>query len=193
MQTLIGRSLLALAALSGCDDGKTASAPPAGRVVAIAPAADEGDTLCDPRPAGSAPPPLSLPPLADGAQPSMRGPLWVNLWATWCPPCVEELPLVRQLEAELKQAGSAARVQLVSVDATADAVQSFAAKHPEAQGSLRVADVGALEPWLPTIGLDTGATLPIHLFVDAHGKVACTRTGAIRASDLPRIRKLLTP
>ena len=26
----------------------------------------------------------------------------VNFWATWCPPCVEEIPLLNNLQAEMK-------------------------------------------------------------------------------------------
>lgn len=38
----------------------------------------------------------------------------VNFWATWCSPCVEELPLFERLKSE--HAGSKLRVILVSLD-----------------------------------------------------------------------------
>ena len=32
-------------------------------------------------------------------------PVFVNLWATWCPPCVAELESIRRLQEELSEAG----------------------------------------------------------------------------------------
>lgn len=145
---------------------------------------------------GTGLPDLRLDCLAGGKQVPLRAagpgvPMLVNLWATWCPPCIEELPRLKQLVEELNHGGTDISLQLVSVDTTAAAVEAFAAKHPEVAGSPRLADPMTLEAWLATIGLDKGATLPVHVFVGADGKVACARTGAVRESDLPAIKKLL--
>jgi len=185
------RALVALLLLVACDK-PAATGEPAARVVAVAPAAENArGELCDPRPAGSAPLRLTLPALAGDAAMDVTGPAWINVWATWCPPCVEELPLVRKLAAELARATPSVRLALVSVDDSDDAVRAFAEKHPEVRGSLRVRDLGALDAWLPSVGLDRSATLPLHLFVDAKGELVCTRTGAIGPDDLPRIEELL--
>ncbi|WP_028605905.1 TlpA family protein disulfide reductase [Ottowia thiooxydans] len=53
---------------------------------------------------------LSFPSHIDGAPPLLltpfRGkPLLVNFWATWCPPCVEELPLLNRFYNENKANG----------------------------------------------------------------------------------------
>jgi len=40
------------------------------------------------------------------AMAGLRGrPLLLNFWATWCPPCVEELPLLNQFHAEQRGSG----------------------------------------------------------------------------------------
>lgn len=65
-----------------------------------------------------APAPRALPALAlstlDGRSvslPTLRGrPLVINLWATWCPPCRRELPML------LEQAASAQGVRIVLAD-----------------------------------------------------------------------------
>ncbi|WP_168797484.1 TlpA family protein disulfide reductase [Neolewinella litorea] len=45
----------------------------------------------------------------------------INFWATWCKPCLEELPLLQQLNDE--RSGEALRVVLVSLDTEAGAIE----------------------------------------------------------------------
>jgi thiol-disulfide isomerase/thioredoxin len=88
----------------------------------------------------------------------------LNLWATWCQPCLREMPSLERLEARL---GPTLVVLAVSEDrGGADVVQPFLAKF----------DLAKL-----TIGLDPKSTgihtlqargLPTSLIVDADGKVA---------------------
>lgn len=53
----------------------------------------------------------------------------IHLWATWCPPCVEEFPLVVELERKYRDRGL--KVLLVSADSvnSLDAVQAFLDRH----------------------------------------------------------------
>ncbi|HXK12496.1 MAG TPA: TlpA disulfide reductase family protein [Vicinamibacteria bacterium] len=67
--------------------------------------------------AGSAAPPFRLPSLAGGALDlgSQRGKIVVlNFWATWCPPCVAEMPSLERLHRTLSPEGLA--VVTVSTD-----------------------------------------------------------------------------
>jgi thiol-disulfide isomerase/thioredoxin len=180
-----------LLVLSSCDTGKP-SAPLPSRVESVAARkSDESAAdFCDVAPAAASAPTFVLPS-TEGTPVEAGGPRWINVWATWCPPCTEELPRLSSFVTELARAGSPVTLQLLSVDSSASAVDSFAARHPEVRGTLRIADVSALEPWLAGLGLDKGATVPVHVFVAADGKVLCARTGAVRDSDLPAIKKLL--
>lgn len=50
-------------------------------------------------------PDVTLPCLGGGPDvdlASLRGPMVVNLWAQWCPPCREELPYYQQLHEEAR-------------------------------------------------------------------------------------------
>ena len=66
--------------------------------------------------------------LADGAGKlwslhGLRGrPVLVSFWATWCPPCVEEMPSLEDLARRL---GDQATVLAVSVDENWDAIRKF--------------------------------------------------------------------
>ena len=52
----------------------------------------------------------------------------LNLWATWCPPCVEEMPSMEKLYRELK--GEGFEILAVSIDESgAQDVQPFMQKH----------------------------------------------------------------
>jgi len=52
----------------------------------------------------------------------------LNIWATWCPPCVEEMPSMEKLYQELK--GEAFEILAVSIDVLgAKAVIPFMKKH----------------------------------------------------------------
>jgi thiol-disulfide isomerase/thioredoxin len=164
-------------------------------VVAVSQAKKQSDAheLCDVLKIPEQAPSFVYPTLL-GEAPAARARSWhwINVWATWCPPCTEELPLITRLRDTLKKEGLAVELSLISVDQTAEAVSTFAAKHPEVRGSLQVKDAAALEAWLPKIGLDSGATLPIHLFMDPQNRVRCARTGALKETDLGMLRKLLS-
>ena len=97
-------------------------------------------------------------------------PLLVNLWATWCAPCVVELPQLDQLAA--KRAGTL-RVITLSQDMGegADIAAFLAGKH-----------LSHLAPWLDpqsTAAAGYGAsTLPTTIYYDAKGHELWRWTGA---------------
>jgi cytochrome c biogenesis protein CcmG/thiol:disulfide interchange protein DsbE len=59
---------------------------------------------------------------------NLRGKVVVlNFWATWCPPCVEEMPSLVQMQSRLKDKGVI--VLAVSVDADESAYHRFLKDH----------------------------------------------------------------
>ena len=69
-------------------------------------------------------------PDGDGKQVSLRAqrghPVLLNFWATWCPPCAEEMPSMERLAAALES--SDIRTMAVSVDENWDLVRRFFAR-----------------------------------------------------------------
>lgn len=192
LPALIAIATLMLAA--GCDDGAapTGAAPP-GRVVAVAARAYEtSEELCDVAPRGEDAPRLQLPELREPEEAGARhGARWVNVWATWCRPCVEEMPLLAEWQGRLATDGVEVELVFLSVDAEPEAIARYREAHPEAQESLQIADPATLPEWVQTVGLDEGATLPIHILTDAEGRVVCARTGALHESDYRAVRGIL--
>ncbi|MGD8242039.1 MAG: TlpA disulfide reductase family protein [Desulfobacterales bacterium] len=54
--------------------------------------------------------------------------VFLNIWATWCPPCVDEMPSMEKLHQQLK--GEEFKILAVSIDKNgAEAVLPFMKKH----------------------------------------------------------------
>ncbi len=91
-----------------------------------------------------------------------NAPVLLNLWATWCAPCVEEMPMLDALASDY---GDRLRVLTVSQDLQgADKVPAFFAKN----------DFANLEPWLDpdnSLSFHYGANtvLPMTVLYDAQG------------------------
>jgi thiol-disulfide isomerase/thioredoxin len=128
------------------------------------------------------------PPLAAGAR--FR---WVNVWATWCKPCIEELPLLTKTFETWKKAGQSVDFTLVSVDADAAAAKSFIAARPGTPASLQLSDSTKAGDWLTQIGLASGASIPVHTILDDRGNLLCARAGGVGETHLERFKQLLFP
>ena len=55
--------------------------------------------------------------------------LVINFWATWCPPCREEMPILSRLQT--RHAGNGVQIVGIALD-TMENVAQFAATHPSA-------------------------------------------------------------
>ena len=153
--------------LAGCDrqSGGEAQpqASPAAIVSAVVPApANAG--LVDRSHKGSALPDFTLKDLAgkELQLASLKGkPLLINLWATWCAPCVAELP---QLD---KLAAAHPGLKVLTVNQDMDKLGSVAP-------FLKARGGGRLEPWLNpdnSLTFQFGAdTLPATILYDSAGR-----------------------
>jgi len=169
-----------------CDDdkGDNAAPPVTSRVEAVAAAATAADPLagfCDVRAEPGQGKPFTFPSVEKNSPtaPGQQRPLWLNLWATWCKPCVEELPMIARWQAQWQKDGKAVDVAFVSVDDDAAAIDTFRTEHPGLPETLHIADAAALPATIAGLGLDPGAGLPIHVFVEPGGRVRCVRAGAV--------------
>jgi thiol-disulfide isomerase/thioredoxin len=184
-------------ALAACERSGDRKSPPAAgervnAVMAEKRPARTAAEFCDVQQPADAAPALSFPPLAPGQSPPATGSWrWVNVWATWCKPCVEEMPLLTRWQSAL--AGEGLRFDLVflSVDESDDLVSAFRDKYPATPPSLRLERPDVLPPWLAELGIGEGAPIPIHLFVDPANRVRCVRAGSVKEQDLPAIRSVL--
>jgi thiol-disulfide isomerase/thioredoxin len=181
--------VIAVAALAACDD----KAAPPSRVNAVTaePAPASVDDLCEVHHAAAAAPAFALPELARGEPPAVAGWRWVNVWATWCKPCIEEMPRLHRWRERLARGDRSLTLVFVSADESDDDIAAFRAAHPEIPDGARLADPEALPAWLTSIGLDGGAPIPIHVVVDPAGRTRCVRAAGVRETDFDAVERLL--
>lgn len=177
---LAGVALLLAGAFVVRDLGGETEARPDPQLAQLRAAAD-----LDACPQGLGPelPDLVLPCLSGGPDVDLRSappgrPTLVNIWATWCPPCVEEVPDLVEFR---EQAGD--RVALVGVltqDPAANGLE-FARQFDVHYPSL-VDDQGELfRAFRPGP--------PVTLFLDAQGRVVHKHSG--KFADVAQIRALV--
>jgi thiol-disulfide isomerase/thioredoxin len=179
-------------ALGSCDSKKE---EPQSRVNTTKVAQKTVDTaaFCDVQFPGTTGPKLTVPKLVGGELPPAAGTWqWINVWATWCKPCVEEMPRLAQWREKLGAAGKPYELSFVSVDEDEADLVAFKKDHPSTPASPRLAEPAKQADWYVSVGLDGGAPVPIHIFVEPTGHVRCARAGGVREQDYAAIEKLLS-
>lgn len=110
-------------------------------------------------------------------------PLLVNFWATWCPPCVKELPEINQFYREVR--GRGWQVLALAVD-QAEPVTAFLQKAPlDFPVGLAGADGIAL---VRELGNAAGG-LPFSLLFDESGEIRWRRLGTTRLDELRELAR----
>jgi thiol-disulfide isomerase/thioredoxin len=128
---------------------------------------------------------FDTPAGAPMAMQAFRGkPLVLNFWATWCPPCVEEMPL---LESFYKQnSGKSLQIVGLAIDQPS-AVKAFLQRTPVSY-PIGLAGLGGTE-LSKVLGNDSGG-LPFTVVIDAAGAVVQRRMGRVLPADLGRWAQL---
>ena len=114
----------------------------------------------------------------------LRGkPFVVNLWATWCPPCRREMPML----IEVAKTSPDVPILLLNQGESAGKVANFLHREQLAGDAILLDQGSAVSAALGT------TAFPTTLFVDAKGIVRQVHTGEIsRAALLVGMRKIAT-
>ncbi|MDK3256638.1 TlpA family protein disulfide reductase [Blastococcus capsensis] len=187
MPARLAGGLLAAALLAGC---ATTTEPTTTELTTTEPAAAEpapAVPACEQLPENTTPagvdalPPLTLACLGPGPDVVLERltgrPTVINLWATWCGPCREEMPLLQEAYA---RHGDQVRFLGVDVQDDPDAARWFLDElgidYPHA-----VDRDGRLLRELGVRGL------PVTLALDAEGRIAGRSVGQLTGEELERL------
>ena len=114
---------------------------------------------------------------------------WINLWATWCEPCMDEMGLLQRWTTSLESEGQPIQLELLSIDAPKDASKLQAVLDRGLPGPVRwLANPELFDAFLEHLGVGRGAASPIHALVDPKGQLRCVRVGAISALDFAAVK-----
>ena len=131
-----------------------------------------------PGPAGSGTPVLQVTTL-DGQAYDLAGRRgrWVvvNFWATWCAPCLKEMPELSALDAMHEHIEV---IGLAYEEIEADAMRAFLAEHPV------VYPVAIVDTYDPPADFDTPRGLPMTWLIAPDGTVAHKVVGPVTAGDI---------
>ena len=99
----------------------------------------------------------------------------VNFWATWCGPCLKEMPELSALDAMREHI---VVVGLAYEDTTEDALRRFLVKHPV------VYPMALIDVYNPPADFDTPRGLPFTYLIGPDGAVVKKYTGPVSARML---------
>ena len=106
----------------------------------------------------------------------------LNFWATWCPPCVMEMPSLSRLQTLLKPRGL--EVVAISLDGSWQEVEAFSTKHPLSMNVL-------LDAQGEVAGRYGALRLPITFLIDRNGKIAKTYLGPREWTEPGLVKEIL--
>ncbi|WP_303906675.1 peroxiredoxin family protein [Thiohalomonas denitrificans] len=109
-------------------------------------------------------------------------PVIINFWATWCPPCREEMPSMQRAWERLREEGVA--MLAINVGETPDTVFQFTANYPVEFLLLFDLDSAVTEKW-PVRGL------PSTFVVDPEGRIVYQAIGGREWDDPELLQPVL--
>jgi thiol-disulfide isomerase/thioredoxin len=110
---------------------------------------------------------------------SLRG-QWVvvNFWATWCPPCIKEMPELSALDAEREDVSV---VGLAFEEIDKDELKAFLKQHPV------VYPIALVDVYNPPADFDTPRGLPLTYLIAPDGSIAEKIMGPVTRAELEKM------
>jgi thiol-disulfide isomerase/thioredoxin len=108
--------------------------------------------------------------------------VWINFWASWCPPCQQETPIIRELTERYREAGLVVVAIAVQETSPAD-IRAYAERYDLDHDRLR-----RLRPHLPQYKV---FGLPTQFFIRPDGVIASVGKTVDESSAVTAIEAIL--
>jgi len=127
---------------------------------------------------------LSLPDLENKTQrlSQWRGKvIVVNLWATWCAPCREEIPMFVKVQQKYRTQGlQFVGISIDQADKTSEFSRNFGINYPSLIGTFDTVELSRQAG-------NTRRVLPYTIIMDRKGKIVATELGGLTQEKLETI------
>ena len=110
--------------------------------------------------------------------------VWINFWASWCPPCQFETPTVRALDQRYRDRGLA--IVAIQVQQTVEAGRTYAERY-ELEYTIGADLTGDF------FHLYRGFALPTQFFIDTDGRIRQIVNGPLTEERATAILETLLP
>lgn len=112
---------------------------------------------------------IEVPELLKITSSDNPNPRVINFWATWCKPCVKEMPLFIEAAKEFPEIDFI----FISLDFSEqiEKTQAFAAKKGMDAHSLYLIDNVDYNAWIDLVSAEWSGAIPATLYIDSNGKV----------------------
>ena len=175
-------ALALVVALAGACDQNEKPAPGESRVNAAKVTAKKTDTaaFCDKQFPVETAPVFEAPALADGGKlPASTKWRWVNVWATWCKPCLKEIPDLSKVYEKYKARGLV-MLGIMTDDPDHNQLLNFQSDNEMTYPVVRVnSDI--------LVSYSYPGALPTTFVYDRSGKQVYSHVGPLRVEQLERL------
>jgi thiol-disulfide isomerase/thioredoxin len=102
----------------------------------------------------------------------------VNFWATWCKPCIKEIPDLSALDQRHRDLGV---IGLAYEEIEASELRAFLKKHPAAY------PIALVDVYAPPADFDTPRGLPMTYLIAPDGSVAKQFLGPVTSTEIEQV------
>lgn len=106
-----------------------------------------------------------------------------NLWATWCAPCIKELPYFEEANEEFKAENRKVKIILLAVADLKIGVQKFV-ERKKLKSQVLFLDEEDMNAWIPKIDKDWQGEIPVTLAINNAKKNRAFHIGSMTKEQL---------
>jgi thiol-disulfide isomerase/thioredoxin len=107
----------------------------------------------------------------------------VQFWATYCPPCIKEMPSMNNLQNKLKKAGVDFKILAINMAESKEEVEEFAKKVNPEFSILLDEDGSSINDWQVFAA-------PSNFLIDKNGEIKYTLFGGVEWDSIEIINKI---